>query len=287
MVNVAEARRRVTPAPHFSRESNPKELVLRGWTRPDVCRKMPAMDVKTAGRTVEIFELFSKKKEPLSLSEVSRALSMPMSSCLYLVRALENRGYLYCVGARKNLYPTRKIADIAKAIAVGESWLKRLEPKLSELRDATQETAILGKRQGKFNAVYIAVLEGPQTLRYSSEIGDLKPLHSSAIGKALLLSLDPVERQKLLEKIPMPKITETTISDPVALVKDLEAARKRGYAVTLGENVSDVMAIAKTVRLGSEVFGISVAGPLNRMKAAMQRHATNLIRICREIETDA
>lgn len=242
------------------------------------------MDVKSAGRTVEVFELFSKKKEPLSLSEVSRALNMPLSSCLYLVRALENRGYLYCVGERKNLYPTRKISEVAKAIATGESWVERMEPKMDELRQATQETVLLGKRQGKFNIVYLAVLESEQTIRYSSQVGDLKPLHATAIGKAFLMSLDPAELKKVLKKLPMPKVTESTLSDPVALSKDLETGRKRGYAVTLGEHVSDVMAIAKTVQVGSEVFGIAVAGPLYRMKAEAQRHAASLMRICRHIE---
>jgi DNA-binding IclR family transcriptional regulator len=244
------------------------------------------MDVKTAGRTVQVFELFSQKKEPLSLSEVSRALNMPLSSCLYLVRALENRGYLYGVGAHKSLYPTRKISEIANAIAAGESWVQRMEPKLARLRDATQETVILGKRQGRFGIIYIAVLEGSRTIRYSSQIGSLKPLHASAIGKAFLMSLDAEKRSKLLEKLPLPRVTPTTITDPGALTKELLASRRRGYAVTLGEHVSDVMGIAKTVTLGTEVFGIAVAGPLYRMKPEMARHAAKLEKTCSNIEND-
>lgn len=244
------------------------------------------MDVKTAGRTVQVFELFSQKQQPLSLSEVSRALNMPLSSCLYLVRALENRGYLYGVGAHKSLYPTRKISEIANAIAAGEPWVQRMEPKLAELRDATQETVILGKRQGKFGVIYIAVLEGPQTIRYSSQIGDLKPLHASAIGKAFLMSLDADKRAKLLAKLPLPKVTSTTFTDAEALAKDLVAGRKRGYATTMGEHVSDVMGIAKTVSLGAECFGIAVAGPLYRMKAEATRHAAKLEKVCRDIENN-
>ena len=148
---------------------------------------------------------------------------MPLSSCLYPVRALENRGYLYGVGAHKSLYPTRKISEIGNAIAAGESWAQRMEPRLAQLRDATQETIILGKRQGRFGVIYIAVLEGPRTIRYSSQIGSLKPLHASAIGKAFLMSLEQRSARKLLEKLPLAKVTPTTITDSGILAKELLA----------------------------------------------------------------
>jgi DNA-binding IclR family transcriptional regulator len=241
------------------------------------------MDVKTAGRTVEIFETFAQSQEPLSLSEISRALNAPLSSCLYLVRALENRGYLYAVGARKHLYPTRKLFDIAKAIAVGESWIERIEPELVELRNVTRETVILGKRQGN-KVVYLAIYEGPQTIRYSSSVGELKPLHSSSIGKALLSVLDATERKKLITKLSLDAITAATITDPIALAKDIKKAAELGHAVTRGENVADVMAIAKPLLLGKEYYGLAIAGPLYRIGAEAEHHIQCLDRTCKAVE---
>src|SRR3546814_18210731 len=81
---------------------------------------MEFMDVKTAGRTVDLFELFAKSKAPLTLSAIARGLSAPQSSCFNLVRALEARGFLYSIGGNKRLYPTRKLFDIAQAIAESE-----------------------------------------------------------------------------------------------------------------------------------------------------------------------
>ena len=67
------------------------------------------MDVKTAGRTLDLFEGFAELWGPASLSEVSRQLRIPMSSCFCLVRTVENRGYLYATRARGPLYPTRRL----------------------------------------------------------------------------------------------------------------------------------------------------------------------------------
>jgi IclR family transcriptional regulator, acetate operon repressor len=239
------------------------------------------MDVKTAGRTVELFELFALEQSPLSLSQVARALGAPVSSCFNLVRALERRGYLYGVSGRR-LYPTRKLFDLGRSISAGEPWMERFEPTLWALRESTQETAILGKRQDD-QAIYLAVAEGPQNVRYSARPGDLKPLHSSSIGKALLISMEPAERKALIATLPLEPRTPASITDAAALLDDLAECEKRGFTETRGENVADVMAIAKPVRLEGEVYAIAVAGPMHRMLANATHHRNELGRICQEL----
>ncbi len=240
------------------------------------------MDVKTAGRTLDLFETFAKTQAPLSLSELARALHAPPSSCFNLIRALQARGYLYSVQPKRQLYPTRRLFEVARAIVAGEPWMARVEPVLTQLRDQTQETVILGKRQGD-RVVYLQVIEGPQSIRYSSQAGDLKPLHSSAIGKALLGALEPTELAELLKQMPLPRVTEATITNHSELLADLEHGRKRSYFVTAGENVADVMAAAATVRLGSDVYGIAIAGPMHRMDDDLTSHVSTLIAACATI----
>ena len=58
------------------------------------------MNVKTAGRTLDLFEAFARERKPLSLSQLARAIGAPVSSCFGIVRTLEARGYLYEVKAR-------------------------------------------------------------------------------------------------------------------------------------------------------------------------------------------
>ncbi len=225
---------------------------------------MPAMDVKTAGRTVALFEAFSEARRPLTLSEVSRALDAPQSSCFNLLRALEGRGYLYAVGGNKRVYPTRKLFEMAQAIAGFEPVIPRLEPLLVALRDATAETVILGSRQGE-RAIYLAVVEGQQTIRYISRPGELKPLHASAIGKSLLMAMPEAERAALVQRLPLEARTARTLTTAAALLSDVAAAEGRGYARTEGENVADVMALACPVRLEAVVYAVAVAGPIGRL----------------------
>ncbi len=148
---------------------------------------------------MEVFETFKEQKRPLSLSEIADEINTPISTCHEIVRTLRDRGYLYLVNGR-SFYPTGRIVACARAIAANDPIVHRLAPALEQLRDATGETVILGKLQ-RDHVVYLAIEEGRQTIRYGASIGDSKPLHSSAIGKATVAQLDEKARAVLLSKL--------------------------------------------------------------------------------------
>ena len=180
------------------------------------------MDVKSSGRTIALFEVFARSQIPLTVSDIARAIKAPLTSCFYLVRALEARGYLYTLNARREIYPTRKLLDVAQSIKGGEPRLARLEPTLVALRDRTGETVILATRQGH-RVIYLAVIEGQQTIRYTARVGDLKPLHSSSAGKVLLSALQPDERAKIVAKLQLHAVTTATITNRATLRQILSA----------------------------------------------------------------
>ena len=230
------------------------------------------MDVKTAGRTVDLFDLFASTQVPLTLSEIALALNAPQSSCFNLVRAMEARGYLFSAGGKKRLYPTRKLLDIATAISNYDPIVPRMQPLLEQLRDETEETTILGTQQG-LRVIYLAVAEGKRTIRYISRAGELKPMHSSAIGKALLTMIPAAEREKLIKRLPKPSITEATITSNEALLSEIAKAEARGFAVTSGENVVDVMAIAVPFKFEGVPYAIAIAGPVGRFDTHFDQYA--------------
>ena len=238
------------------------------------------MDIKTAARTLDIFECFEAAGKPLSLSELAAQIDAPVSSCHGLVRTLKSRGYLYTVSGRSTLYPTKRLLKIASSIARNDPVLAQLRPILEGLRDRTRETVILGKRQDD-SVVYLDVLEGPQTIRYSAQPGRIIPLHSSSIGKAVLGLMSDTDLRNFLEKWPsLEKVTSRTITAPDCIIEDIRQSRVRGYFLTRGENVADVMAIARMIRTPSGDFGIAIAGPLHRMSEAVDLFAETLENAC-------
>jgi IclR family transcriptional regulator, acetate operon repressor len=230
---------------------------------------------------MDVFEIFKEHKRPLSLSEIADEIGTPISTCHEIVRTLRDRGYLYLVGSR-SFYPTGRIVDCARAIAANDPVVHRLVPALERLRDATGETVILGKLQAD-HVVYLAIEEGRQTIRYSANVGDSKPLHSSSIGKATLAQLDKEARAALLSKLELTQVTPNTITTRDVLEADLEVGRRRGFFVTRGENVVDVMGMAVAIDTGTGPAGIAVAGPLNRMEDNFERNSLLLLDVSREL----
>lgn len=230
------------------------------------------MNVKTAGRTLDLFEAFARETKPLSLSQLARAIGAPVSSCFGIVRTLEARGYLYEVKARGGFYPTKLLFEHARVIAGHDPLAERFVPLLEKLREQTGETVLVSKRLD-CQAVYLEVLESPHSIRYSPKVGAFRPLHASASGKALLGSLAPALRNELLAGMKLPRVTSRTITSRVALEADLEEGRARGWYVTRGETVADLMAVAVPVVVHGEIYSVALAGPMNRMDGALKRHA--------------
>jgi DNA-binding IclR family transcriptional regulator len=205
-------------------------------TDPPTPPAAPAASVKSADRTVELLELLSRTSEPLTLSEIQRALSYPKSSLFVLLRTLVARGWVetdrrgtgYSIGVR--------------ALLVGTSYLDR-DPviraatrSLEELRAEVNETVHLARLDGA-DVVYLASRESAHQLRLTSRVGRRLPAHATSLGKALLAARTDEEVDAILPA-ELDAITPRTLTERGALLADLAETRERGYAVERGENTA-------------------------------------------------
>ena len=221
---------------------------------------------RSALRPFDILEAFRAAGKPLPLSEIARLTGMPVSTCHGVLRALEQAGYLYFL-ANREAYPTRRLWELAGQINANDPIVPRLVPLLERLRDATHETVVLAALQHD-HTVSLAVVESDRNIRYASRAGDTKALHTTSLGKALLMALSGNERDAQLARLKLGARTGQSITSLAALRADLELSARRGYTVARGENSPDVMAIAMPVRLPSSALAVAVAGPIERVAAA-------------------
>jgi len=88
------------------------------------------MTVRTADRTLDIFESFARRQRPITVSDLARELSLPTSTCFALVRTLVDRGFLYYLRPRGAFYPTRRLSQVADAIAHHDPIAQNIRPLL-------------------------------------------------------------------------------------------------------------------------------------------------------------
>jgi DNA-binding IclR family transcriptional regulator len=218
--------------------------------------RLPAVD-----RAMSLFELLANSQQGLTLSELSRKLSIPKSTTHYLIHTLVTRGYVQRgVDGRHYLLGLR-FADVASA-SPAELHLRTLTmPYLRQIASRLNLTATATVQRGA-EAVIIAKVESYQDSGGGAWIGRHLDLHCTAQGKALISTLSDDKLDKLFGGRDMARFTSKTISSLTALKAHLALVRANGFAVNDEEQVPGVRAVAVPIMdaIGSVVASVSVRG---------------------------
>jgi DNA-binding IclR family transcriptional regulator len=161
----------------------------------------------------------------------------------------------------------------------------RTRPLVRSLVEQVQETVHVAVRIGH-EMVYIDKLEPTRSLRMASQLGAKSPIHSTALGKAVLA----YSAASLLESViasGLEKRTSATITDPVKFRQEISLVRERGYAVDDTENELNVRCVAAPIFSGNEVVAaISISAPAFRLQLEDVPGVAELLKfVSRQIST--
>ena len=239
---------------------------------------------KIVDRTLDLLELFAQEKRPLSLSDLARLLGIPMSSCHDVVQALQARGYLYELAPRGGYYPTQRLQRLGKEIADHDPVVARAELLLRSLRDTLDESVLLSKVAG-LQATYLLAFEPTHPLRFQVKVGDnVRSLHATSGGKALLASLDDRAFDAYLKTASLKALTERTIADKTALRQDIETGRQRGWFLNQGESLDGVTTLSAPFRWNAALYMVTVAGPASRLDTKLEQAVALVTNVCQLLE---
>lgn len=215
-------------------------------------------------RGLDILELLASRGE-LRLGEVIKELGTSRATAFRMLATLQSRGYVEHVRSGR-VYRLGSAARSLVAQSDNSSIIDLAAPAMEHLRALTSETVNLGLlRRGRI--VYGAMLEGAYALRMSATVGEEAPPHASSLGKAILASLPPEQRQAFLRAEPYPALAKRTITRRHDLEQELERTILRGYAVDDEETEVGAACVGAPI-LGSDGFpvaAISVSGLAARL----------------------
>jgi len=219
-----------------------------------------AAPVKSADRTLDLFELLAGEPRGLTVSEISDRLGLARSSTHGLVRTLHSRGYLMEKGGRRFHLG-------ARLIQLGLNVVDRLELRdaargpLERLVAETQDTALLVVPDHGDLLYVDRVLSEGRNVRTDPRVSSKRPLHCSSLGKALLAALDEAGVLKIVDVTGLKRATEFSIGSREELLADLQRTRTRGYALDQQEALVGVWCVGAPVRdhTGHPVGAISLS----------------------------
>ena len=233
-------------------------------------------------RALSIFELIAESQYGLSNSDLSRRLQIPKSSASYILRVLEKRHYLqrdergkYRLGLKlvsltRDALTHLDIREIAKPI---------LEQFLQKSRLAEAHLAVLDNGR----AVYVEKVESQSFVKMDIWVGHRLPIHTTAIGKALVAFLPENETLQILSLHGMEKKTRKSINNPQKYLRELEKVRQYGFAIDDEENAEGVRCVA------SPIFDANgkVTAALGTSTIIMQLNETQLPKVVEMIKDAA
>lgn len=222
--------------------------------------------VPSVTRSMKILELLAQSQRGLTLSDISRRLSIPKSSAHVLIKTLEVMGYLksgqsngkYCFGL--------KLVSLSNMALENLDLRELARPFLQQLMLRTGLTVHLAILEGA-EAVLIEKVEAPGMLRLATWVGKRLDANSSGVGKALLAFSEEGSYMQRFTGRTMARYNKNTISSLDRLARELKKVREQGYAFEDEEGEIGFRCIGVPLYDSADraVAAISVAGTTSQI----------------------
>jgi len=133
---------------------------------------------------------------------------------------------------------------------------------LNALSGETVQIAVLADT----NVVVIDHVESTRSIRHSVSVGSRMPVYCTGTGKVLLAWCEKKQQRDIISRISFSRFTPNTITAKRALLQELNAISRRGYAIDAEERFLGSHCIAAPVvdSTGKAIAGLSITAPLFR-----------------------
>ena len=210
-------------------------------------------------RAAAILGAFDATHRELTLAALVTRSGLPRSTAHRTAERMIRLGWLdkpkdrYRIGNR--------LFEIASLAPIRLQLREAVLPFLQDLHSATKVTVQLGVLDGA-QILVVEKITGHRPMPMLSQVGGIIPAHCSALGRAILAYSDPATIDAVLGA-GLERRTPRTLTDPVAILRELTAIPPRGWAIEREEGNIGVSCVAAPIfgPLGEVAAALSVTGP--------------------------
>lgn len=237
-------------------------------------------------KALKVLELAACHGHEITLTAVSRELRIPKTTTFRYLQTLTAAGFLDHNPTTDRYYLGAHLRAITHTVASISKIRQLARPAMMDLVHEFNETVNLAVK-GNGAVVYIDLIEARRSFRMQARIGDSHPMHSTALGKAILAFLPETERHRQLN-MPLTERTARTLVDRDEIERQLRQVARTGYATEVGENEDGAMCVGVPILDENDypVAALSISAPLMRMPYSLAARAgTRLREVASSIST--
>ena len=222
--------------------------------------------IASVQRALDILNLFEGPRTELGNAEIAKLLNLAPGTAAGLIHTLKVNNYL-----DQNM-TNRKYRLGMKLVERGAVLLDQLDLRkiaavyLEELCEWSGESVNLGILN-RDEVVYIERIFGMHALGIRTERGKRAPIHSTALGKAIVAFQTDEKINHFIATNQFFPVTRYTITDPDRFIEELHRVQKCGFALDEEENEIGGRCVAAPIfdHDSCPVAAVSISVPIQRL----------------------
>ncbi|MGO4854053.1 IclR family transcriptional regulator [Phaeovulum sp. W22_SRMD_FR3] len=192
-------------------------------------------------RALAILRLLARAPEPVGVNQIARGLELVPSTCLHILRILQDEGLVDFDTTTKRYTIGIGILPLARAAMQRNSFSSLVQPRLSALSQEFGVTSIATQLSEPGQMVVVALSQSSMPFRLQVDLGSRFPALISATGRlfAAYNSLDTATLQAEFAKLKWdhpPRFDDWC--------GQVDQAREQGFAIDKGVYISGVTVVA-------------------------------------------
>jgi DNA-binding IclR family transcriptional regulator len=217
-------------------------------------------------QALNILEQFHDDVDELSLTELSKRLSMQESSVHLLLATLKSRNYLEQNSSTNNYRLGFKNLELAQTVLRQIDLYRVSHPVLASIAAKCGENSAVAVLR-KHHVIELDAIQSEHPVQVVSRVGIHLPIHCTAAGKALIAAKPPKDQESLLCGIELGSYTAHTATSVAELRQRLRQVVQQGFAVDDQEIDRDVRGVAAAIYdySGLAVGAVVITGPSCRI----------------------
>ncbi len=228
--------------------------------------------IPTNLRLLLLLEEVAKVGVPVTPTEVNQRLGLPKPTIHRLFSTLEAEGFLQREIDGRSYTPGRRMRDLSTGVLTSLRVRTARLAVLNALADEIGETCNISVPD-RDSMTYIDRVETKWPLRIQLPVGTHVPFYCTASGKMYLATLNPAHLERYVRAAKLEPKTPATITDPNALLAEIEQTRIRGHSQDNEEFMEGMIALAVPIRdgRGRLLSTLSFHAPTQRLELSDAR----------------
>lgn len=244
-----------------------------------VKRQVPAVT-----RAVAILRLLGRSRDPLGVNHIARELGIVPSTCLHILRVLQDEGFVEFEPVTKRYTIGIGILPLARFALQRNTFSTMVQPRLAEISSKFGVTSIATQLAEPSQMVVVALAQSDLPFRLQVDLGSRFPILISATGR-LFAAFNGMNEEKLA--VEFAKLVWDHPPTFEAWRTEIEQVRAQGYAIDHGTYISGVTVVAVPVfgTNGKMVRSLVALGITERVQDnGVQKLTKSLISLRDDIE---